>query len=288
MAEHSELKRLAESLNRAIEQAEHKPGQWAETAQSMGGICCAGEPFQIGKTWAKEEPWAHFSFKRDSWLAVAVVNALPQLMALIAENEALKGPHDWLAEDLIKELVDNAQSFQDNLDHGESDPFAIVLLAAASRIRRQEVSIDRYRAENAGLKTGFEAYELVNTELKAEVEKLRDDLEQKEYDANAWRNGEESVWIEVFNSDGDDPFISAISGQITVEQLVLIQAEILEYREDYFEKGSGLYIFRCDHCQAHYDNVGMTEPAHWETNLESYSPFPGEEESAAMDKGEQP
>ncbi len=288
MAEHSELKRLTESLNRAIEQAEHKPGQWAETAQSMGGICCAGEPFQIGKTWAKEEPWAHFSFKRDSWLAVAAVNALPQLMALIAENEALKGPHDWLAEDLIKELVDNAQSFQDNLDHGESDPFAIVLLAAASRIRRQEVSIDRYRAENAGLKTGFEAYELVNTELKAEVEKLRDDLEQKEYDANAWRNGEESVWIEVFNSDGDDPFISAISGQITVEQLVLIQAEILEYREDYFEKGSGLYIFRCDHCQAHYDNVGMTEPAHWETNLESYSPFPWEEESAAMDKGEQP
>ena len=288
MADHPELKKLAESLNRAIEQAEHKPGQWAETAQSMGGICCAGEPFQIGKTWAKEEPWAHFSFKRDSWLAVAAVNALPQLMALIAENEALKGPHDWLAEDLIKELVDNAQSFQDNSDHGESDPFAIVLLAAASRIRRQEVSIDRYRAENAGLKTGFEAYELVNTGLKAEVEKLRDDLEQKEYDANAWRNGEESVWIEVFNSDGDDPFISAISGQITVEQLVLIQAEILEYREDYFEKGSGLYIFRCDHCQAHYDNVGMTEPAHWETNLESYSPFPWEEESAAMDKGEQP
>ena len=80
----------------------------------------------------------------------------------------------------------------------------------------------------------------------------------------------------------------AITGQITVEQLALIQAEILEYREDYFEKGSGLYIFRCDHCQAHYDNVGMTEPAHWETNLESYSPFPWEEEGAAMAKGEQP
>nr|WP_262377972.1 hypothetical protein [Pseudomonas lundensis] len=143
----------------------------------MGGICCAGEPFQIGKPWAKEEPWAHFSFKRDSWLAVAAVNALPKLMALIAENEALNGPHDWLAEDLIKELVDNAQSFQDNSDHGESDPFAIVLLAAASRIRRQEVSIERYRAENAGLKTGYEAYEQVNAGLKAEVEWLRKDSE---------------------------------------------------------------------------------------------------------------
>lgn len=171
MVDHPDLKKLAESLNRAIEQAEHKPGQWAETARSMGGICCAGEPFQIGKPWAKEEPWAHFSYKRDSWLAVAAVNALPQLIALIAESEALKGPHDWLAEDLIKELVDNAQSFQDNSDHGESDPFAIVLLAAASRIRRQEVSIERYRAENAGLKTGFEAYELVNTGLKAEVDR---------------------------------------------------------------------------------------------------------------------
>ena len=229
MADHSELKMLAESLNRAIEQAEHKPGQWAETAQSIGGICCAGEPFQIGKPWAKEEPWVHFSFKRDSWLAVAAVNALPQLMALIAESEALKGLHDWLAEDLIKELVDNAQSFQDNSDYGESDPFAIVLLAAASRIRRQEVSIDRLRAENAGLKTGFEAYEHVNARLKAKVQGLRDDIEQNKYDAKAWRNSEESVWIEVFNSEGDEPFISAITGQITVEQLALIQAEIQQH-----------------------------------------------------------
>lgn len=120
----------------------------------------------------------------------------------------------------------------------------------------------------------------------AEAEALRDDLEQIKYDANAWRNGEESVWIEVFHSDGDDPFISAISGQITIEQLALIQAEILEYREDYFEKGSGLYVFRCSHCPAHHDNVGMTEPAHWETDFESYSPFPWEEEADAMSKGE--
>lgn len=123
--------------------------------------------------------------------------------------------------------------------------------------------------------------------LVAENEALRDDVEQSQYDANAWRNSEESVWIEVFHSQGDDPFISAISGQITVEQLALIQAEILEYREDYFEKGSGLYVFRCAHYQAHYDNVGMTEPAHWETDFESYSPFPWDEEAAAMVKGEQ-
>lgn len=241
------------------------------------------------------------------------------VLALIAENEALKGPHDWLAEDLIKDLVDNAQAIQENADDGEEDPFVIVLLASASRIRRQEANIDKLRAENerltktadcwdrlnvqnkalsdsfraerdqlraevAGLRTGYEAYE----QVKAENERLRDDLEQIQYDANAWRNGEESVWIEVFNSEGDDPFICAISGQITVEQLALIQAEILEYREDYFEKGSGLYVFRCAHYQAHHDNVGMTEPAHWETDFESFSPFPWEEEAAALGQGEQP
>ena len=69
--------------------------------------------------------------------------------------------------------------------------------------------------------------------------------------------------------------------------MALIQAEILEYRDDYFEKGSGLYVFRCAHYQAHYDNVGMTEPAHWETDFESYSPFPWEEEAAALGQGEQ-
>lgn len=147
--------------------------------------------------------------------------------------------------------------------------------------------IEQLKAEIAGLKTGYAAYEQVNAGLKAEVEALRDGLEQIQYDANAWRNQEESVWVEVFHSDGDYPFISAITGQITIEQLAMIQAQIIEYREDYFEKGSGLYVFRCAHHQAHYDNVGMTEPAHWETDFESYSVFSWEEEGAALTLGEQ-
>ena len=130
--------RLVESLNRAIEQAEHQPGQWAETAQSMGGICCAGEPFQIGKPWAKEEPWAHFSYKRDSWLAVAAVNALPQLMGLIAENERLI--------ESLRETREDRNKIGDRYD-------------AAS-------------AEIEGLKIGYEAYEQVNAGLKAENETL--------------------------------------------------------------------------------------------------------------------
>lgn len=119
-------------------------------------------------------------------------------------------------------------------------------------------------------------------ELIAEVDSLRDDLEQVKYETNAWRNSEESVWVEVFYSEGDEPFISSVSGQITIEQLSLIQSEMIEYSEDYFEKGSGLYVFRCSHCQAHYDNVGMTEPAHWETDLESYSEFPWQSDSESI------
>ena len=147
MADHPELKKLAESLNRAIEQAEHKPGQWAGTAQSMGGICCAGEPFQIGKPWAKEDPWAHFSYKRDSWLAVAAVNALPQLMALTVEVERLRT--------------------------AEGD--AMTYKAGMENVAQQR---DQLKAEVAGLNTGYAAFEQVNAGLKAEVEALRKDAER--------------------------------------------------------------------------------------------------------------
>ncbi|WP_426160298.1 hypothetical protein [Pseudomonas sp. TSRC2-2] len=81
----ADLKNLKSELLMAIEKAEHKPGQWAETAQSMGGICSPGKPFKVGEAWAKELPWASFSFKRDSWLAVAAVNALPAMLAKIDE-----------------------------------------------------------------------------------------------------------------------------------------------------------------------------------------------------------
>ena len=104
----------------------------------MGGICCAGEPFQIGKPWAKEDPWAHFSYKRDSWLAVAAVNALPQLMGLIAENERLI--------ESLRETREDRNKIGDRYD-------------AAS-------------AEIEGLKIGYEAYEQVNAGLKAENETL--------------------------------------------------------------------------------------------------------------------
>ncbi|QZI68695.1 hypothetical protein K5F93_20125 [Pseudomonas protegens] len=94
----------------------------------------------------------------------------PETVAeMVAEIEALKGPHDWLAEDLIKELVDNARAFQNNSDHGEDDPFAIVLLAAASRIRRQEVNVDQLKAEN-------ERLEIDNGSLRGSTKRMGEDV----------------------------------------------------------------------------------------------------------------
>lgn len=250
---------------------------------------------------------------------------------LKAENERLHKLVSWQGDannevtisagQLMKHMDERDQLKADN-ERLEAINNQMILLECNGGTAQAAINLlaerDQLRAEVAGLRTGYEAYERVNAELKAENEALlkdadsriewakeasaeidrlqgieaecgtlRDDLEQIQYDINSWRNKEESVWIEVFYSDGDEPFISAINGQITIEELGLIQAEIIEYREDYFEKGSGLYVFMCAHYQAHYDDVGMTEPAHWETDFESYSPFPWEEEAAAMSQGEQ-
>lgn len=48
---------------------------------------------------------------------------------------------------------------------------------AKARANLLEADRDQLRAEIAGLKTGYEAYEQVNAELKAEVEALRKDAE---------------------------------------------------------------------------------------------------------------
>lgn len=51
---------------------------------------------------------------------------------------------------------------------------------------------DQLRAEVAGLRTGYEAYERVNAELKAEVEALRKDAERFRYWRRCWANEEDA------------------------------------------------------------------------------------------------
>ena len=212
MSDNAKLKELAEALKRAIEQAEHKPGEWAGTAQSMGGICCPGVPFQIGKPWAKEEPWASFSYKRDSWLAVAAVNALPRLLGLIAENERLTANvklnlcdhpaiHQGDVDLLVAFVTGTSQIELAKVHHctppnisrkirrvrdrlGWREGMSVLEIRARAEQLRALASQgavvtadlmaerDQLKAEIAGLKTGYEAYEQVNAELKAENERL--------------------------------------------------------------------------------------------------------------------
>lgn len=135
MTDYTELKRLAEA--QPVKEWSRDSGR----QPSMRGrelMFCVEGPEGV----SDYEDWG-FTRSAASYIAAASPSTI---LALIAEIEALKGPHDWLAEDLIKELVDNAQSFQENACEEGEDPFVVVLLAAASRIRRQEANIDQLKA----------------------------------------------------------------------------------------------------------------------------------------------
>ena len=85
----------------------------------------------------------------------------------------------------IRELVRNgyplkARDAKDLLGHNDH---LVELLEARGRLMLGvEIERDQLRAEVAGLRTGYEAYEQVNAELKAEVDRLNE-----EYD-KAWRH----------------------------------------------------------------------------------------------------
>ncbi|MBW1249479.1 hypothetical protein I7860_22665 [Pseudomonas tolaasii] len=100
------------------------------------------------------------------------------VLELIAEINALKGPHDWLAEDLIKELVDNAQAIQENAEDGEEDQFVIVLLAAAQRIRRQEANIEKLKADVALSAKAADCWDRLNIQNKALSDSFRAERDQ--------------------------------------------------------------------------------------------------------------
>ncbi|MBE8590750.1 hypothetical protein IQK56_07295 [Pseudomonas sp. MAFF 301449] len=104
------------------------------------------------------------------------------VLALIAENDRLKTLRSTTERDLAQELEvwrngPSCWSCSDTGDvhdivgewRGQCDCNATKLIDAASER-------DQLKAENAGLRTGYEAYEQVNAELKAENEALRDYL----------------------------------------------------------------------------------------------------------------
>ena len=92
------------------------------------------------------------------------------VLALIAENERLE--------------IERAELWRGKRD------------VEATRDTKSAV-IAELRAEIAGLKTGYEAYERVNAELKAEVEGLRKDV----YRASYWKQRAKSAEGHLFSGD---------------------------------------------------------------------------------------
>jgi hypothetical protein len=71
------------TLKQAIDEAEHKPGTWVKAVTEFGAIAARGQDLANVLTGGGgEKTFAHFSHKRDGWLATAAVNALPELLGI--------------------------------------------------------------------------------------------------------------------------------------------------------------------------------------------------------------
>lgn len=170
MADHSELKRLAEAcgtLNWRFQQE-----NWTEYAirDDHGYIATmrVGSPKQAGPDPDREA--------KAKFLGAMTPGAV---LALIADNERMKTLRSKTEREFAQELEVwrrgpscwNCGDTGDVHDivgewRGKCDCFAAQLIDATQEC-------DQLRAENAGYKTGYEAYEQVNAGLKAEVDGLR-------------------------------------------------------------------------------------------------------------------
>lgn len=142
MTNNNELKRLAEAFPADLDwDSNTEPFFNGPSGESLGGgstgfYCVYGAPFEIDGEQYDGHTYVE-TCKAD--FAKFMVAARDGVLALIAENER-------------DELV----------------------LRAFSRVAENAVAErDQLRAEIAGLKTGYEAYERVNAELKAEAARFR-------------------------------------------------------------------------------------------------------------------
>ena len=148
MTDNSELKRLAEAAT---------PGPWYQHGGIMQVLSHDCET--VCETFEDDGECPDAQF-------IAAANPAA-VLALIAENERLQQREQDLSAS-VKYWFNacGGKQFEAGVKHADE--------AASKYIdehwRRQR---DQLRAENAGLRTGYEAYEQVNAELKAEVEGLR-------------------------------------------------------------------------------------------------------------------
>lgn len=83
--------------------------------------------------------------------------------------------------------------------------------------------------------------------------------------------------IKVFFQKGDDPFICAVNGAVTVDDLAKIEEELTS--EDHeFEKGDGDYVFGSTYYSGQFDDLGRCEIAPgWELAEISFEPVKHDE-----------
>ena len=140
MSNYEKLKELAEAASE---------GAWVQDA------------FEVVSDGIEDRRVARCSWLTDAQFIAAANPAA--VLALIAENERLQQREQDLSAS-VKYWFNacGGKQFEAGVKHADE--------AASKYIdehwRRQR---DQLRAENAGLRTGYEAYEQVNAELKAEV-----------------------------------------------------------------------------------------------------------------------
>ncbi|MBS5839482.1 MAG: hypothetical protein KID05_09975 [Pseudomonas sp.] len=163
MSDYSELKRVAEELIAANDLFFNESPQCNE----------------VGDAW---------SLADDRFTEAASPEVI---LALIAENERLKNRlevdprHDYdgistrdatvkvLDEQVDQLKADNERLRADYAGLARFNPEWDRVAAAQDSVREHMAMVVQLKAEVAGLRTGYEAYERVNAELKAEVEQLK-------------------------------------------------------------------------------------------------------------------
>ena len=172
MTDYTELKRLAEAFPSDLDwDSNTEPFFNGPSGESLGGGATGfysvyGKPFRLeGEDYDYDGPTYVEACPAD--FAKFMVAARAGVLALIAENERLQHREQDLSAS-VKYWFNacGGKQFEAGVKHADE--------AASKYIdehwRQQR---DRLRAEIAGLKTGYEAYERVNAELKAEVGALR-------------------------------------------------------------------------------------------------------------------
>lgn len=148
MVDHSELKKLAEAA---------PEGPW------FGPEYAPGTSYVFDVDLGTLLEYQSIDTEKDACLRYVAAANPAAVLALIAENERLES-----FKAAYMEWTDKTEWVQKSAQ-------ALELGQHRADVLRSR--IDQLKAESAGLKTGYEAYERVNAELKAEMEVLRKALE---------------------------------------------------------------------------------------------------------------